>query len=143
MISDIGLIQSRHQLCLWYGVLIPGQPPIYVALWVDDFIYFSASVVVERHFELALSSKVKVDFMGDSEFFLGTQFDWTRDNKGNVTCSLSQPGYIHMMVEKMNLQDANTSPRSTPYRSGLTIDSLPPVALPTLEQVPIVPTSGC
>ncbi|MGH7974214.1 MAG: hypothetical protein ACREBR_01715, partial [bacterium] len=113
------------QRCLWFGTLIPGLLPIYVALWVDDFIYFSASRIVERQFELVLSSKVKVDFMGDVEFFLGTQFQWSRDTDGNVKCHMSQNGYINMLIDKMDLREANTSPRATPYRSGLTIDSLP------------------
>jgi hypothetical protein len=97
---------------------------LYLALYVDDLIYFSADPLVEKQFEQEFASRVKVDFMGEADYYLGTHFDWKRDSDGQVTCHLSQEGYANMFVDAMGLQDAVTSPKMTPYRSGLPIDTL-------------------
>eukprot|EP00957_Ditylum_brightwellii_P044942 3408708-Ditylum_brightwellii.AAC.1 len=47
----IGLQSCPNAPCLFHGTMIPGQPPVYVGLYVDDFVYFSASDEVERKFE--------------------------------------------------------------------------------------------
>jgi hypothetical protein len=44
----MGLKQSAHSPCLFTGVLVPGGPPIYVGIYVDDIIYFSDSDVTEK-----------------------------------------------------------------------------------------------
>ena len=53
-----------HDSCLFVGTPIPNQALIYVALFVDDFVYFSSNPDIEKHFKEALMSKVTVDFMG-------------------------------------------------------------------------------
>ena len=42
-LRSIGLQQSSNSPCLFVGTLIPGQPPVYVGIYADDIIYFSAS----------------------------------------------------------------------------------------------------
>ena len=123
-LRGIGLRQTQHDDCLFVGDIIPGRPPLYLALYVDDLVYFSADPLVEQKFEQDLASRVNVDFMGEADYYLGTHFDWRRDSDGNVTCHLSQEGYAQMMVDAMGLQDATTSNKMTPYRSGLPIDTL-------------------
>jgi hypothetical protein len=98
---------------------------LYLAIYVDDLIYFSADPEVEKKFESDFAARVTVDFMGDAEFYLGTKFDWQRDSDGNVTCHLSQEGYANLLLDAMGLQDAVASSKMTPYRSGLPIDTLP------------------
>jgi hypothetical protein len=105
--------------------IIPGRAPLYLAIYVDDLIYFSADPEVEKKFESDFAARVTVDFMGDAEFYLGTKFDWQRDSDGNVTCHLSQEGYANLLLDAMGLQDAVASSKMTPYRSGLPIDTLP------------------
>ena len=67
--------------------------------------------------------------MGDADYFLGTHFEWTRHEDGHVTVHLSQEGYAMAFVEAMGQSNANASARMTPYRSGLPIDTLPPVEM--------------
>ena len=124
-LQEVGLTPCPHEPCLFTGNPIPGRPPLYLALYVDDFVYFSADKDVERQFELDLQSKLVVDFMGDTEWFLGIKFDWTYRPNGSVDCFLSQAAYTESIVESMNLTMANTSPKMTPYRSGLPIDAIP------------------
>lgn len=64
------------QKCLFYGTVIPGQPPVYVGIYVDDIIYFSPSDAVEQKFEEGLSTIGSVDYMGQVSLFLGTEFSW-------------------------------------------------------------------
>ncbi|MFN9979303.1 MAG: hypothetical protein ACK53Y_05295, partial [bacterium] len=65
--------------------MVPGGPPIFVGIYVDDIIYFSASDSVEKVFEEKLSSIGTVDFMGQVTLFLGTEFSWIHHADGHVT----------------------------------------------------------
>jgi hypothetical protein len=75
-LKSMGLKCSDTSPCLFTGVLIPGQPTIFVGIYVDDIIYFSSSNEVEKHFETLLSKIGTVDFMGQVSLFLGTEFSW-------------------------------------------------------------------
>jgi hypothetical protein len=72
----MGLRNAETSPCLFYGTLIPGQPPVYVGIYVDDIIYFSPSDAVEQKFEEGLSTIGSVDYMGQVSLFLGTEFSW-------------------------------------------------------------------
>jgi hypothetical protein len=73
-LKAMGLRNSETSPCLFTGVLIPGEPPVFVGIYVDDIIYFSCSDAVERKFEAQLSTIGSVDFMGQVSLFLGTEF---------------------------------------------------------------------
>jgi hypothetical protein len=38
---EIGLKPTKHDPCIFYGTIIPGKPPLYLAIYIDDFLYFS------------------------------------------------------------------------------------------------------
>ena len=122
---SMGLKASDHSPCLFTGVLIPGEPPIYVGIYVDDIIYFSASDNVEKHFEHLLSSLGQVDIMGQVSLFLGTEFTWTFHPDGNLTVVLTQQLFTETLIDSLNIQSTHTSHYSTPYKSGHCIDSIP------------------
>ena len=42
-LKAMGLKCSETSPCIFYGVLVPGEPPVYVGIYVDDIIYFSTS----------------------------------------------------------------------------------------------------
>jgi len=73
-LQAMGLKNSETSPCLFTGVLIPREPPVFVGIYVDDIIYFSCSDAVERKFEQELSTVGSVDFMGQVSLFLGTEF---------------------------------------------------------------------
>ncbi len=64
---ELGLCPTAHDPCIFHGVLIPGKPPLYLVIYVDDFLYFSLDDEVEQYFCTAFSQKCKVDFLGDAE----------------------------------------------------------------------------
>eukprot|EP00957_Ditylum_brightwellii_P150773 11480024-Ditylum_brightwellii.AAC.1 len=60
--------QCANAPCLFTSKILPDQPPIYIGLYVDDFIYFSQSDEVEKVFEHRLKHDMKmiVEFTGGS-----------------------------------------------------------------------------
>jgi hypothetical protein len=70
----LGLKQSSISPCLFVGTLFEGQQPIYIGIYVDDIVYFSASDQVERLLEQKLSTIGNVDFMGQVSHFLALNF---------------------------------------------------------------------
>jgi hypothetical protein len=65
-----------HDPQVFTGTLIPGGPLLYLGVYVDNFTYFLASDKVERIFEAALSSKLKINCMGKVGWFLGKAYKW-------------------------------------------------------------------
>jgi hypothetical protein len=128
-LRSIGMQQSSISPCLFVGTLITGQPPVYVSIYVDDIIYFSASDSVEREFEKQLSSIGNVDFMGQVSHFLGIEFSWRFHPDGILSVSLTQQSFAENRVDSVNYSTASVSSYVSPYRSGLPIDSIPPSAL--------------
>jgi hypothetical protein len=123
-LKGMGLKCSELSPCLFTGVLIPGQPPIYVGIYIDDIIYFSVSDAVEKEFETHLSSIGSLDFMGQVSLFLGTEFAWVHHPDGHITVSLTQQSFIETLMESLNITSCKPSTFSTPYRSGKSIDSV-------------------
>ena len=124
-LQQIGLTQCPNEPCLFHGSICPHRAPLYCAVYVDDFVYFSPDPLVEKEFEKQLSDIIDVKFMGEVEWFLGTRYEWDRDSNGNPRCFCSQDAYVDHVIRQMRLHHANTSDTMTPYRAGLTIDSIP------------------
>lgn len=103
--------------------------PLYVGLYVDDFVYFSEDDDVEKRFERLLGDRIKCDFMGTVNWFLGTHFEWADHADGALSVHLSQAAYAQNIVERLKLDDSNFNPKATPYRSGCPIDSIPPATI--------------
>jgi hypothetical protein len=117
---------------------LPGKPPIYVAIYVDDLIYFRLDDEVEQYFRSTLSQKVKVDFAGDAEWYIRIKFDWHKATNVSVSCSLSQEGYAATIVEEMGLSSAMKSPLMTPFHSGLPVGAIPYVDMLPAERAPLI-----
>ena len=93
-LKAMGLRNSSSSPCLFTGVLVPGEPPIFVGIYVDDIIYFSVNDSVEKVFEEKLSTIGNVDFMGQVSLFLGTEFSWVIHEDSHVTVKLTQQSFI-------------------------------------------------
>ena len=125
ILKSIGLQQCPNAPCIFHGTILPGQPPLYVGIYVDDFIYFSQSPTVENHFEHEFAQHVtKVTFNPVLDFFLGIKLDITKSNNA-ITIQLSQQAFIEQLAHQENLDEALINCPSTPYRQGYPIDSIP------------------
>jgi hypothetical protein len=122
-----------HESCLFVGTPLEGKAPLYVSLFVDDFICFSTNPDVEAHFENELAQKVKVDFMGQADYFFCVQFHWTRHHDNHVSVHLSQEAYANHITDFMGLSNATLSPTMIPHQSGLPMDTLPPIDMSDTE----------
>ena len=71
ILTGIGLYQCSHSPCVFHGCIIPNAPPIYVGLYGDNLIYFSASDEVEKAFEKAFSAELPIEFNSPIDHFLG------------------------------------------------------------------------
>ena len=107
------------------GTPIAGQPPLYLGLYVDDFIYFSKSREVEQKFEQSFQSKLGMELSGDISYFLGIKFTPKRHDKNHVSIKLSQEAFIDTLVELANLDGDGVNEPKSPYRNGLPIDKIP------------------
>jgi hypothetical protein len=141
--TEIGLQSCPHDPCLFHGTLLPGKPPIFVAIYVDDILYFSEDDTVEQYYRTALSQKVQVEFLGDAAWYIGIKFDWHKFPDGTISCHLSQEGYAAANVEEMGLMSANKCPLMTPFRSGLPIDAIPHVGMTPEERAPLITKMQC
>jgi hypothetical protein len=93
--------------------------------------FFSPDDTVERHFETTMQAQLRVDFFGNVKWFLGTYYDWSRE-EGHASVHLSQEAYYRQLISTHQM--SNATPSDTPYRSGHTIDDIPKTEMPTLEQ---------
>ena len=128
----MGLKPSIHDPCLFQGV--PSSPdspaatddkPLHLGLYVDDCVYFSEDSAIEKRFERLLAAKLKVEFMGTVNWFLGTHFECSSHQDGALSCHLSQEAYTQNIVERHCLQNINFNPLATPYQSSYPIDCVP------------------
>jgi hypothetical protein len=122
-LQAIGMTPMAHDPCVFTGTLIHGGPLLYLGIYVDDFTYFSESDEVERIFEAALSSKLKIDWMGEVGWFLGKAYEWEHLDDGRLCVTITQTAKIEAMLEDLQMTDCN--PVKSPYRSGMVIDSIP------------------
>ena len=102
---------------------MPGYPPIYVGLYVDDFLYFSASEFVEKQFERRIKEdqNMIIDFEGEPKKCLGMKWHQIAYN-GSFTVHMSQEVAISALVEELGLENANCV--HTPNRFGCPADNI-------------------
>jgi len=134
ILKDMGLQQCKHAPCIFKGNILPGKPPIYLGLYVDDFVYFSKDKAVEEHFESTLKSKTNVDFMGQVTHFLGIRFQWRTTPDSHIHVHLSQEAFAQNLVAQAGLHVLSATTNPSPYRSGCPVDSLPRQHLPPEER---------
>jgi hypothetical protein len=96
-----------------------------MGLYVDDFVYFLEDPAVKALFERLLRERIKVDFMGLVEWFLGIHFSW-QITKSTVDVHMNQSGFAANLVEQLCRDEWDHTPDATPYQSGVPIDSIAP-----------------
>ena len=69
IMTKLGLKKCPHSPCLFAGRILQNKPPIYVGIYVDDYIYFSTSDEVEHAFENKMASLLQNDISFIRQFF--------------------------------------------------------------------------
>ena len=107
ILRSIGLVPNAHDPCFYTSF---GRDPKYplssastvllsLGLYVDDFVYFSEDPTTEALFERLLQERIKVDFMGLVEWFLGIHFLWHFTSSW-VDVYLNQTGFAANLVKQ-------------------------------------------
>ena len=128
---SMGLRPLTHSPCIFTGSLIEGEPPLYLGLYVDDFVSISASTKVESKFETVFGYKIKTTFNGPVTHFLGITFTTERRS---VSISLSQLPFVESLLQNHGLDSDAVNPTPSPFKSGLPIDSIPDINYPPEAQ---------
>ncbi len=131
---NMGLRNCDNSPCLFFGMLIEGEAPIYMGIYVNDIIYFGPSDTVEREFEKQLSSIGEVDFMGQVSHFPGIEFTWHHHSDGHASVNLLQQSFIENLLESLGYASKTVSTYTTPYRSGMSIDTIPTQSMTVSER---------
>eukprot|EP00957_Ditylum_brightwellii_P137538 10485280-Ditylum_brightwellii.AAC.1 len=95
---------------MFSGTLIQGKPPIFIGLYVDNFVYFFPSNTVEKEFKQALVAQgILVDFMDTVKWLIGIkmlhphQEPHPIDQDFRTTLSLPTPTYPQNITNCTNL----------------------------------------
>jgi len=132
ILQEMGLSASPHDPCLYSGIVhsvdksLSDRKEIHAGLYVDGFVFFSTSQAEEDVFQKILATHIKVDFMGDADYFLGTAFTWKRLPDKHISVHLCQSAFTEYTATRFGIDDMNQVPNMSPYRSGYPIDAIPP-----------------
>ena len=89
------------------------KSPLSLALYVNDFVYFSKDPTVEALFYCLLAKGCKVNFMGIVNWFLGVHFSW-RITPSAGTVHLNQSGFLSNLVDSFSLSNRSQTPKANP-----------------------------
>ncbi|KAL7479380.1 hypothetical protein ACHAW6_005112 [Cyclotella cf. meneghiniana] len=118
--SELGLIASPQNLCIYTGVINPwsnydpttsDRKLLHIGIYVDDFVYFSEDPAEEKLFQEALASRIKVDF-------------WKHED-GHLSVHLCQAAFVEYLAHRFAFTNFVPAPNMMPYQSGMPIDSIP------------------
>jgi len=123
ILEDLNLKPCPNAQCIFSGKIIPNRPPLYLGLYVDDFIYYSEDPEVEKEFARKLAVKTNVDFMGPVSHFLGLKFQWQKSNN-RLRAHISQEAFADSLIDQAGLTSLSVSSNKTPYRSGYPVDNI-------------------
>ena len=138
ILCDIGFKQSTHSPCIFVGNLIKHQPPAYLGLYVDDFIFFLQSKKAEEKFMHKFLQQIHCTFSTEIDYFLGIKFQCSKTKDNEVTIQLNQESYIENLLTHLNLHGKNINTPQTPYRSGYPVDTIPPKDYPLHTQEKLI-----
>ena len=135
-LAKIGIFPLPNAPCIFTGTPCPGEPPIYLGLYVDDFIYFSQSPKTEQTFETLIQQKttLNVEFQGIVKHFLGLKFTHQSHPSGDLTIFINQEASADELLRAAGLDGPSTNSKPTPYRSGHPVDSIPDEDLPLYQK---------
>jgi hypothetical protein len=75
-----------------------------------------------------------VDFMGQVSHFLGIEFMWQKFPDDNLCVSLTQQSFVESLLNSLNISFEGILTYTSPYKSGVHIDSIPSVDMPSNER---------
>jgi hypothetical protein len=129
---QLNLAPCPNAPCIFTGHIVPNKPPLYVGIYVDDFIYFSSDPSVEQAFvsQLPSQTSLQVEFNGPLHHFLGIKFTHSHTQDGHLSIHMSQEADVNQLLHDNNLHTPTTIIKPTPYRSGHPVNAIPHALIP-------------
>ena len=136
ILINMGLNNSPRDPCLLSGTRTKPYSPtnsqhstsqLYVGLYVNGFFFYSSDTLHEELFKTLLQYQIKVDFMGNVDYFLGTAFNCLTHKDVNISVHLCQSAFIEFTAHHFSVHIFKKFPNMTPYLYGYPIESIPPV----------------
>ena len=124
ILQNLNLRPCPNAPWIFKGEAVKGEAPLYLRLYVDDFIFFSTDPTVEQSFQTMLKQQTNVDFLGQANHFLGLRFHWRHTNT-RTRVHLSQEVFADTLIAAANLSPFSSTFNKTPYRSGYPVDKIP------------------
>ena len=103
------------------------QSQLHGGLYSNDFLYYSSDPYHGEISKNLLQERVKGDFMGNGNYFLGSTFNWIQHDDGKISVHLCQLAFTEFTAHQFLFYTANKVQNMTPYSSGFTTDSILPV----------------
>jgi hypothetical protein len=69
--------------------------------------------------------------MGQVTQFLGIEFQWVKHHDNNLSVTLTQQSFNESLIDSLGYISMSSNYFTTPYRSGLSIDSIEIQELPS------------
>ena len=110
---------SPHDPCLFSGIIDNTDPKstrhtIHVSAYVDNFVLYSTDPAEEEKIKTTLESKLKVDFIGDADYFLGTALIWLHHDDDHVSIHLSQSVFTEFAANRFSVRKNEQSSQHDP-----------------------------
>ena len=80
VIHSIELSKNPNSHCVFAGIIILNQLPLYLGLYVDDFCFFSENMAVVHEFKHLLETHFTFSWDEELERFLGIHLHWKIGN---------------------------------------------------------------
>ena len=106
-----GYVRSKLDPCIFFKLI--DSRKIFIAIYVDDVLYFTNCNQLKNELHFILTSNFKMKDLGVAEFCVGLHI--TRD-RSNGTIYIDQSKYIEELLEKFNMTDCK--PVDTPCDSN-------------------------
>ena len=112
---------------IFYVTPIPNQPPLYLGLYVNGFVYFLMSNTVKRKSKEQFSSKIGMDLNGPVIHFLGIKFRTTHNADRYVNTKLTQEVLVDTIRKQAGLKNKAVSKLLIPYQSDCPLTLCPSI----------------
>ena len=101
-LKSLNLHSYRNVPCIFHGNLLRSKPPLYVGIYIDYFVPFSADWTLQHEFKTKLSSLTNVDFMGYTSHLLGMKFTWTQPENSSLAHLSYNPPSLATWLKKLD-----------------------------------------
>jgi hypothetical protein len=134
-LTSLGFLQFQTDNCVYKITLTINKrlQSLYLGVFVDDILCLGTTSAIIDWFHNKLSESYSITFNRTIDSFLGMQI---HQNKENKIITLSQPGYIDLLLNKFHIDPTKSHEYpTTPMSSNDMLDPTPEPLSPTQQSL--------